>query len=106
MKRTDFFRGELAEIAVMFSGSVQLSNLISRNFYYHAMQQYRYFNFFDVFCLNCIFVIDAAVKQVVSRSFFKYGLSAVTTAAHKNFKNQIFTVGLLVLLTPCSTKAW
>ena len=67
---------------------VQLSNLISRNFYYHAMQQYRYFNFSDVFRLNYIFVIDAAVKQLVSRSFLKYGVSAVTIvtmAAHKIF---------------------
>ena len=47
------------------------------------MQQYQYFNFFDVFCLNYIFVIDAAVKQLVSRSFLKYGASAVTTTAHK-----------------------
>ena len=47
------------------------------------MQQYRYFNFSDVFGLNCIFVIDAAVKQLVSSSFLKYGVSAVTKAAHK-----------------------
>ena len=39
------------------------------------MQQYRYSNFSDVFCLNCNFVIDAAVKQLVSRSFQKYGAS-------------------------------
>ena len=78
-----FLRAELAETAVMFFRSVQLSNLISRNFYYHAMQQYRYFNFSDVFWLNYIFVIDAAVKQLVSRSFLKYGASAVTMAAHK-----------------------
>ena len=69
----------------MFFRSVQLSNLISRNFYYHAKQQYRYSNFSDVFCLNCIFVIDAAAKQLISRSFFKYGLSAVTIAARKIF---------------------
>ena len=78
-----FLRAELAETAVMFFRSVQLSNLISRNFYYHAMQQCRYFNFSDVFCLNYIFVIDAAVKQLVSRSFLQYGASAVTMAAHK-----------------------
>ena len=30
------------------------------------MQQYRYSKFFDVFCLNCIFVINAAVKKLVS----------------------------------------
>ena len=85
---------ELAEIAVMFFFfSVQLSNLISRNFYYDTMQQYRYSNFSDVFCLNCNFVIDAAVKQLVSGSSLKYEVSAVTMAAHKIFlKNQIFTV--------------
>ena len=57
------------------------------------MQQYRYSNFFDVFCLNCNFVIDAAVKQLVSGSFLKYEVSAVTMAAQKVFlKNQMFTV--------------
>ena len=40
-----------------------------------------------MFCLNCIFVIDAAaVKQLVSRNFLKYGVSAVAMAAHKFFK--------------------
>ena len=44
------------------------------------MQQYRKSNFSDVFCLNCIFVIDAAaVKQLVSRSFLMYGVSAVAS---------------------------
>ena len=45
----------------------------------------------DAFCLNCIFVIDAAaVKQLVSRSFLNYGVSAVAVAAHKFFcLNQI-----------------
>ena len=50
-----FFRAELAETVVMlFRSVVQLSNLISRNLYYHAnaMQQYRHSNFSDVFCLN------------------------------------------------------
>ena len=58
------------------------------------MQQYWLSNFSDVFCLNCIFVIDTAVKQLVSRSFLKYGVSAVAMAAHKFFlkSNQIFTV--------------
>ena len=57
------------------------------------MQQYRYSNFSDVFCLNCNFLINAAVKQLVSGSFLKYGVSAVTVAAHKIFlKNQYFTV--------------
>ena len=69
-------------------GSVQLSNLISRNFYYDTMQQYRYFNFSDVFCLNYIFVIDAAVKQLVSGSSLKYEVSAVTMAAHKILKKK------------------
>ena len=77
---------------MFFFCSVQLSNLISRNFY-DTMQQYRYSNFFDVFCLNCNFVIDAAVKQLVSGSSLKYKVSAVTMAAQKIFlENQIFTV--------------
>ena len=72
--------------------AVQLPNLISRNFCYDAMQQYWYSNFFDVFCLNCNFVIDAAVKQFVCGSFLKYGVSAVTMAAQKiKKKKQIFT---------------
>ena len=57
------------------------------------MQQYRFSNFSHVFCLNCSFVIDAAVKQLVSESSLKYEESAVTMATHKIFlKNQIFTV--------------
>ena len=40
-----------------------------------------------------IFVIDAAVRQLVSGSSLKYEVSAVTMAADKIFfKNQIFTV--------------
>ena len=78
-------------LSCIFFCSVQLSNLISRNFCYDTMQQYRCSNFSDVFCLNCNFVIDAAVKQLVSGSSLKYELSAVTMAAHKIFlKNQIF----------------
>ena len=75
--------------------SVQSNFLISRNCRHDAMPQYRYSNFSDVFCLNCIFAIDDVVKQLVSRSFLKYGLSAVTMAARKNYffkLNQIFTV--------------
>ena len=51
------------------------------------MQQYRLSSFSDVFCLNCIFVIDAAVKQLVSRprSFLKHGVFAVAMAAHNFF---------------------
>ena len=51
------------------------------------MQQYWKSNFSDVFCLNCIFFIDAAaaVKQLVSRSFLKHGVSAVAMAAQKFF---------------------
>ena len=49
------------------------------------MQQYRKSRFFDVFCLNRIFVIDAAVKQLVSKSFLKHGVSAVALATHKFF---------------------
>ena len=78
---------------MFFFGSVQLSNLISRNFYYDTMQQYRYSNFSDVFCLKCNYVIDAAVKQLVSGSSLKYEASAASMAAHKIFlKNQIFPV--------------
>ena len=68
----------------MFFCSVKRSNLISRNFYYDAMQQYRYSNFFDAFFLHWIFVIDDAVKQLVNRSFLKYGVFAVTMAEHKS----------------------
>ena len=76
---------ELAEIAVTFF-------LFGPTFYFNLaklslrcdMQQYWLSNFSDVFCLNCIFAIDAAaVKQLVSRSFLKYGVSAVAMAAHK-----------------------
>ena len=49
------------------------------------MQQYGWSSFSDVFCLNCIFVIDAAVKQLVSRNFLKHGVSAVAMAAHNFF---------------------
>ena len=64
------------------------------NFYYDAMQQYRYSNFSDVFSFNCIFVIDAVAKQLASRSFLNCGVStvAICMAAHKIFfLNQIFT---------------
>ena len=81
---------------MFFFCSVQLSNSVSRNFYYDTMQQYRYSNFSDVFSLNCSYVIDAAVKQLVSGSALKYEVSAATMAAHKIFlKNQIFTVIVL-----------
>ena len=88
---------------MFFFFSVQLSDIISRNFYYDTMQQYRYSNFSDVFCLNCNFVIDAAMKQLVgiSGSSLKYEVSAETMAAHKIFlKDQIFTaiVKLAVVL--------
>ena len=78
---------------MFFFCSVQLSDLISSNFYYDTMQQYRFSNFSDVFCWNCNYIIDAAVKQLVSGSSLKYEASAATMAAHKIFfKNQIFTV--------------
>ena len=63
------------------------------------MQQFRKSNFSDVFCLNCMFVIDATVKHLISRSFLKCGVFAVTMAAHNNFLkklNQIF-ISLLSL---------
>ena len=49
------------------------------------MLQYRKSNFSYVFCLNCIFVIDATVKHILNRCFLKCVVSAVTTAAHKHF---------------------
>ena len=86
MRRTDFSScGASRNCCHVFFLSVQLSNLISRNFYYDTMQQYRYSNFADVFCLNCNFVIDATVKQLVNGSSRKYEVSAVTMAAHKFF---------------------
>ena len=96
-----FFVRSLLKLLSRIFCSVQLCNLNSRNFYYDAMQQYRCSNFSDVFCLNCIFVIDAAaLMHLVSRSFLKYGVSAGTMAAHKIiFKksNSIFTVLLVSL---------
>ena len=68
---------------------VQLCSLISRNFHYDAMQQYRKSNFSDMFCLNCIFVMDATVKHFIKRSFLECGASAVTMAALKHFFNKI-----------------
>ena len=55
-------------------------------------------NFFVVFCLKCIFVIDVAVKQLRRRSFLNCGVSAVTMAAHKFFfiLNQILIVIVLL----------
>ena len=62
------------------------------------MQQYWSSNFSNVFRWNCIFVIDAAaVKQLVSRSFLKYGVSAVAMAAHNFFLNQMKSAVLLSL---------
>ena len=58
-------------------------------------QQCRKSNFSDVFCLNCIFVIDATVKHLISKCFLNCGVSAETMAAHKHFfikLNQIFII--------------
>ena len=77
----------LSCISVLFNFVVQ--SRLSRNFHYDAMQQYQKTNFSDVFCLNCIFVIDATMKHLISRSFLKCGVSAVTMAAHKHFFNKI-----------------
>ena len=77
---------------------VQLSNLISRNF--DAMQQYRKSNFSHVFCLNCISVIDATVKHLISRSFLKCGVSAVTKAAHKNFLKKLNQIFITLAVVP------
>ena len=54
-----------------------------------------YPNFFVVFCLKCIFVIDVAVKQLRSGSFLQCGVFAVTMAAHNFFyfqSNQILII--------------
>ena len=86
LRRTAFSScGACRNCCHVFFRFVQLSNLISRNFYYDTMQQFQYSNFSDVFRLNCNFVINAAVKQLVSGSSLKYEVSAVTMAAHKNF---------------------
>ena len=63
-----FFMQSLPKLLSCFFCSVQLSNLISRNFHYDAIcNNTGSPNFSDVFSLNCIFVIDAAaVKQLVS----------------------------------------
>ena len=39
-----------------------------------------------------MFVIDAAVKQLVSRSFLKHGVSAVAMAAHNFFESKNFKI--------------
>ena len=93
LRRTGFSScGACRNCCHVFFCAVQLPNLIWRNFYYDAMQQYRYSNFSDVFRLNSNFVIDAAVKQFVCGSFLNYDVSAVAMAAHKIFlKNRIFT---------------
>ena len=85
--------------------------LISKNFCYDATQQYRYFNFSDMFRLNCIFVIDAAVKQLVSRNFFDLGVSVVATAwPHTKIKKksiQIFTARCIkVAVVPKRGSEW
>ena len=41
--------------------------------------------FSDVYCLNCMFVIDATVKHLIRRSLRKRDVFAVTTAAHNFF---------------------
>ena len=58
-----------------------------------AMLQYWQPNFSVVLRLNCIFVIDVAVKQL-SRSFLKCNVSAVTMTANNFFlkSNQILVV--------------
>ena len=51
-------------------------------------------------CLNCIFFIDATVKHLISRSFLKCGVFAVTMAAHKHFfikLHQIFIILVSIL---------
>ena len=65
--------------------------------------------FLMCFCMNCIFVIDAAAKHLISRSFLQCGVSAVTMAAHKNcFKqlNHIFITTYSFRYTRCSAEAW
>ena len=102
-----FFVRSLPKSLSCFFCSVQLFNLIWRKISYDAMQQHRYAKFSGIFCLNYIFVIDAAGKQLISRSFLKHGVSAVTMAAHSLFffkSNQIFTA--LISFTRSSNEAW
>ena len=70
----------------MFFCLAQLCSLISRNFPFDAINNYnRKSKFSDVFCLNCILVIDATVKHLISRSFLKRGVSAETMACTQTF---------------------
>ena len=85
MNRLFFVRSSPKLRSCYFFCSVRLSKLISRNFYHDTMQQFRYSNFTDVLSLNCNFVIDAAVKQLVSGSSLKYEESTVTIWLHTNF---------------------
>ena len=91
LKRIDFLSAELAEIAIMFFLFCLIFQFNLEKLPLRCvkcdMQQYRWSSFSDVFSLNCIFVIDAAVKQLVSRSFLKHGVSAVAMAAHNFFFN-------------------
>ena len=77
-----FLARSLPKLLSCFFCSVQRSNLISRNFITMRCNNTGSPTF-DVFCLNCIFVINAAVKQLLSRNFLNCDVSAVTTAARK-----------------------
>ena len=61
---------------------------------------------FDVFCLNCIFVINAAVKQLLSRNFLNCDVSAVTTAARKIKKKKLNQIFITLVIVPKRGNEW
>ena len=85
LKRTDFSScGACRNCCHVFPfGPTFLFNFEKLLLPFEATIPVQYSNFSDVFCLNCIFVIHVAMKHWVSRSFLKYGVSAVTMAARK-----------------------
>ena len=70
------------------------------------MQQYRLYKFSDVFCLNCMFVIDAAVKQLISRSVLDCGVSAGIMADWLHTKNFFLKIKSDLHYTRRSTEVW
>ena len=91
LKRTDFSSCGACRSCYHVFLFCSTCNFFSRNFHYAAMQQYRKSNFSDMYCLNCIFVIDATVMAAHKRFFIKL--------------NQIFIIGYSFHYTPCSTEA-
>ena len=58
-----FLLTELAELLCFFLLSPSLLFTLEKRFF--VMQQCPWFSFSGVFCLNCIYVIYAAVKQII-----------------------------------------